>query len=287
MHLNLFLSHLYVTIFAYIPNGDAYGLISLIIGGIAGAGALAYFIFGDGDKGRLVKAALVIFFIGGVGIYGWLHFFNQPPVTHQWATALQEFAPACGTNDNSSGNATWQDDSTTLNQTKFAPVSCSASGLSMQRTNTNQLGAEEDLDQLNGGVYSQTQFRAQVTVQFQTNLDDANTTAGLIVQTPISGTGGFLFDLNNTGYWELKQVQASSEPVIDNGSVSINLNQTIILEVDVQNGVLSGSINGQNVVTYNDTLDASSTIAGLVVEWNTTNAEAPVRFTDFKLDQWQ
>ena len=264
--------------FAYLPNGDAFSLISLIVSGLTAASAFAIFFLGkDADKKKVTGTTLAILFIASSGVFMWLHFFNQPPPPpHAWSTMLQEFAPGCNAADGSK----WKTDGDT------STVTCAASGLLMQRTN-NQGGAEEDLDLINGSAYNQTQFRVQVDVQFQNTARDGSTMAELIVQTPPFATGGFTFGLNNTGYWALKSVATTAgqaDQTVHDGSISFNVSQPVLLEVDVHDGLLTGYINGQQVVQYADALNPSSAVVGMVTEWLAQSSQTPVIFRDFRFD---
>jgi hypothetical protein len=269
-------------IIAYIPVNTAFSTISAIGSILALIGALVIYIIGkDASKKKVVSTTLGLVCFCGVGIFIWLYFFNfpppPPPPAHQWETAVQEFVPGCYQAD----NTTWKIDSDP------STVTCTGSGLSMQQTN-RQGGAESDLDLINGSTYSQTEFHVQVAVLFQSASSDPHTMVELIVQTPSIGTGGFTFGLNNTGYWALQSVPTASgqqNQTVDSGSLSsLDLSKPITLEVDVQNNLLTGFINGQQVTQYKDTLNPpSSAVVGLVTDWSNGGSTSVV-FRDFKLE---
>jgi hypothetical protein len=54
--------------------------------------------------------------------------------------------------------------------------------------------------------------------------------------------------------------------------------------VTVQNNKLIGSINGQQVVERDDSLNPSSAVVGLVAVWHNKNSKTKVAFSDFELD---
>lgn len=277
----LLFSFVTAIVIGVIANGDVISIISIILSGISGVGSFATFLLGkDADKKKVVGFSTLSLAVVCLGLFVWLHYFNQPPPPpHQWSAAMQEFQPGCS------------DSSWAVPGPDNSPFSCPGSGLLVRQTN-QQGGAEVDLDKVNGGTYNQTSFHVKVQVQFQSTFGqvtrDGNTVANLLVQTPPTpGTyGGYTFGLNDTGYWELKSVpsQGTSDILVSSGSITINMNQPISLEVDVQNNQLTGFINGQQVVNISDTLNPSPGVIGLVVEWHATNSTTEVEFRNFELD---
>jgi|GEM_PF-3940963 len=266
-------------IIAYIPISTAFSTISAIGSILALIGALAVYIIGkEGSRKKVISTTLGLICFCGAGIFLWLYFFNPPPpAPHQWETAVQEFVPGCP--QYQTDNTTWKID------TDPSTVTCTGSGLSMQQTNSQKV-AESDLDLINQATYSQNQFHMQVDVLFQSTSRDPNTLAELIVQTPPVGTGGFTFGLNNTGYWELQSVPTASgqaQQTVESGSLSLDFSQAITLEVDVQNNLLTGFINGHQVTQYNDTLNLSSAVVGLVTDWSNGGFTSVV-FRNFRLE---
>ena len=121
--------------------------------------------------------------------------------------------------------------------------------------------AELDLEQVNGGSYSQTRFDVAIQVTFEDSQPDANLLAGLVVQTPQHGTGGYILAMNNTGYWELVDNNANRRA--SHGLTTTAT--TFTVEVKVEQDYLYCLINGQQVYRYKDTLNSSSTVSGLIV----------------------
>ena len=267
-------------IVAVIANGDIISMISAIISGVGAVGSLAAFVLGkDADKKKVIGFSALLISVSFLALFGWLHYFNQPPPPpHTWTQALQKFDPGC--NDNS-----WK-----VPSQDNSEFSCPGTGLLVQQTK-QQGGAEVDLEQVNGTSYSQTTFRVQVQVRFQSSngqsTSDPNTVAELLVQTPptLDTYGGYVFGLNDTGFWQLKSVPSQgADVVVASGSMQVDTSKPIKLEVDVQNNQVTGFINGQQVVQQSDTLNPSPGVIGLVVEWSTTNITTQVLFNDFELD---
>ena len=252
------------------PNIDLSSLSSIgkIIAIIAGVGAFFIFLFGDNKrKMQIILLSAVVVIIGG-GI--WYFVQSQTAQANEWTTVLQDFAPSC---DNS-GNATWVIPQSIQDSTQ---KSCPGQGLLMQATSVR--GAELDLDRVNGQPYSQTKLDANVQLTFQT-ASDPNTLAGLLVQTPQQGNGGYFLGINNTGYWEL----IDNSGKIKASSGQANSGSSFTLDMKVQNGKLYGSINGQQVFAYDDNLAPSPGAVGLVT-YSGDGQTIPnkVLFSEFKL----
>ena len=191
----------------------------------------------------------------------------------KWHPLLKQLAPNC---DNPKGTA-W------LVHVHGTFVSCSGSYLLMQRISP-QYYADMELVQVNNSTYNQAAFRVQVQITFQ-NPSDTQTVAALLVQTPaqVTAVGGYLFVLNSTGHWQLQDVISGTNiPVVESGSVSINLNKPVLMTIVVKDGLLVGYINGQPVVWFNDDLNPLPGQIGLEVQGPTPSS--PIFYSNFELD---
>jgi hypothetical protein len=189
---------------------------------------------------------------------------------------LQQPAPGC----NNPAGVIWD------NSLPGTMTSCTNSGLLMQQTSSRYY-AESNLDSVNNTFYSQIIFRACVQAQFQ-NPRDTNTWAAIIVQTPSTNgvAGGSIFALNPTGQWQLQQVaSASSIPLIGSGTVAIQSSDPITLCVTVRNGLLSATINGQQVGQFANTPPSAPSVTGLMVQLPDAAPSSLVLFSNFELDQ--
>lgn len=199
-----------------------------------------------------------------------------PPPPPTWQPVLQQFAPGC----NDPGGVAWdfqQNDSGNVFQ-------CTGSGLLMQMGQTYY--PEANLSSINGG-YDPNMMQAKVHVHFVNvnNSTYAGTDAAIVVQTPpaVNQCGGLLFEVRPNGQWRVQQVNSDcTMPVIYNGQVGASSDYD--LAVIVQNGQLTGLINGSAVGTWGDNL--SGGVTGLMVvdfAWPT----AQVYYTNYELDQWR
>ena len=195
---------------------------------------------------------------------------HVPPVQkHSLMPILQDFAPSCDT----VGNPSWVIPDGVKSSTS---VQCSVQGLEMVPSSTATL-AEFDLNRINGQLYSQTELDAKIRVTFG-NKPDSNTMAGLVVQTPQQGIGGYGLAISNTGYWELVNNDKKRE-----ASGNITTPQTVYhLELKVDGGKIYGWINEKQVLTYNDTCNPSKGAVGLIIYGG--KSLASVYFSNFELD---
>lgn len=160
-------------------------------------------------------------------------------------------------------------------------IFCTSSYLIMRDIRPND-AADMELAQVHYQTYNQTIFHVEVQLIFQ-NPSITSIFAGLLVQTPaqVNVTGGFTLVLSPTGKWELQEVFNGGDiEIIDNGIVKIDLHKPVILAVDVNGGVLVGSINGQQVTEYNDPLSPSPGRVDLEVQ----GIGAEIFFSNFELD---
>lgn len=164
--------------------------------------------------------------------------------------------------------------------------SCKNTGLEMQQIAPHPY-AEIDLASIHNTSYPQTVFHVQVQVRFQ-NSGDGSTSAAMLVQTPapINAVGGYIFVLSPIGRWQLQYVQTQTAvPIVRSGFVSINAHQAVLLSVTVQNNVLQGFINNQQIVSQGDTLNPLPGDVGLLVEGSPTAVPSSlVLFSNFELD---
>lgn len=188
---------------------------------------------------------------------------------HTLLPVLQDFAPSCDTVSNPS----WVIPDGVKSSTS---VQCSSvQGLEMVPSSTATL-AELDLDRINGQLYSQTELDAKIRVTFGNN-PDSNTMAGLVVQTPQQGIGGYGLAINNLGYWEL--VNNKNQRV---ASGNVTTPQTVFnLELKVEGERIYGRINGEQVLA-NDTSNPSEGAIGLIIYGG--KSLASVYFSNFELD---
>ncbi len=251
-------------IIAAITISDTLSIISAIVSALILIGGFVTFVLGkDADKKKVVGfgalICAVVFFVGFLG----LRSLNPPQ--HEWKQVVKKFDPGC------------RDGSWKIFGDRAA-FSCPGNGLLVQQP-TKYIGAEIDLENVNGSTYSQTMFKVQVKAKFPSSdgqiIGDPSTLAYLIVQTsPGAVGGGYTFGLNNTGYWELKSVGTKGNVIKESGSAQIDRSKRIQLEVTVQDNKLTSSINGQQIVEWDDSLNPSSAVVGLVAVWSLTSIPA-------------
>lgn len=195
-----------------------------------------------------------------------------PPVqAHKLMPVLQDFAPSCDT----VGNPSWVIPDGVRSSTS---VQCSSiQGLEMVPSSTATL-AEFDLDRIDGKLYSQIELDTKIRVTFG-NKPNSNTMAGLVVQTPQQGIGGYGLAISSTGYWELVNNNTQRQA---NGHLSTP--QTVFnLELKVEGNKIYGWINGEQILAYNDTSNPSKGAIGLII-YGDNSPLASVYFSDFELD---
>lgn len=191
------------------------------------------------------------------------------PIFHQ---ILSQPSPVC---DNPSGTNWVSPNSSAVS------YSCTGSGLLMQQVSST-VYAEFDLAQVNGRSYSQYNFRALVKATFK-NTGDCSTWAAMTFQSPSNSAGGYIFGVTPCGQWRLQQViTATTIPVVASGSVG-GISQAVIAVV-VQNGAFTGSINRQQVASFNVGAPGASTETGLLVERDNASPSSQVLFSNFELD---
>lgn len=200
-------------------------------------------------------------------------FSNRVPPTqaHKLMPVLQDFAPSCDT----VGNPSWVIPDGVKSSTS---VQCSSvQGLEMVPSSTATL-AEFDLDRINGQPYNQTELDVKIAVSFR-DIPDSNTMAGLVVQTPQQGIGGYGLAISKTGYWELVNNNARRQ-----ASGNLTTPQTVYhLELKVDGGKIYGWINGEQVLPYDDTSNPSKGAIGLII-YGGHPPLASVYFSNFELD---
>jgi hypothetical protein len=192
--------------------------------------------------------------------------------TTHWRTLLKQKAPNC----NNPAGTSW---SVHKQGTHF---SCSSSYLLMQRISPDYY-ADMELAQVNNDTYNQTSFSVQVQVTFQ-NPTGTSAQAAVLVQTPAqsNAVGGYLFTLDSMGRWNLQNVIAGTNiPTVKNGQASINPGKPTTMTVIVKDGLLVGYINGQSVVSYNDSLNPSPGQVGLLVMG--PEDSSPILYSNFEL----
>lgn len=199
-----------------------------------------------------------------------------------------------------SSTAIWQGGSQST-----AASSCASGSLALAPVSQHQL-AEIDLAKINGKDYSSelTDFEvsADVTqaIAVSLGLQESRTDiwVGFNVQTPAPGygCGGFIFEVSPLGHWKLEHVDACSHiTVLQTGVFSppapifgpcdcseVKMHVT----VSVQNGVLSGWVEGKKVVFVANSFVSSAkmpSVIGLVAEYRTNINLSPTTFTNFQL----
>ncbi|SRR5579884_688904 len=194
------------------------------------------------------------------------------PATSAWTTVAEGAAPICdGVN-----NTAWKVSDGLQSATGYRCLSTTHE-LEIIPSSTATL-AEIDLEQVNGKSYSQARFDISIQVGFEAAQADSSTLAGLVVQTPQHGKGGYILAMNNTGYWELVDNNASRRA--SHGLVTTA--HTFTIEVKVEQGDLYCVIENQQVCKIADTLNTSSGVIGLVVYGYNPPLPA-VTFSNFSL----
>lgn len=189
------------------------------------------------------------------------------PTPSPWSLLLKQPAPNC---HNPSG-VEWK-------PTPGTSFHCN-SELELRTTGTSYYTyAELMLYKVNGSIFNQGSFRIQVQITF-TRSNDTMTFAGLAFFSAIGSD--YEFRLNPDGQWQLQEAVVSSElwDTLQDGSISLEAGQPLTLEVIAQNDVLSGFINGQQVVAYTYSFDITSPT--LRVDGS---GGSSVRFANFELD---
>lgn len=194
------------------------------------------------------------------------------PATNTWTTIAEGAAPIC----DSMNNTVWKVSDGLQSATDYHCLSATHE-LEIAPSSTATL-AEIDLEQVNGKNYSQARFDVSIQVRFEAAQTDPDTLAGLVVQTPQHGKGGYILAMNNTGYWELVDNNASRRA--SHGLVTTA--RTFTIEVKVEQGYLYCLIENQQVYKIADTLNTSSGVIGLVVYGYNPPLPA-VTFSNFSL----
>jgi hypothetical protein len=236
---------------------------------VAGAiGSLANFIIDikkNPHKWKIVGPTALLVLVG-VGILWYA--INATIQADEWTLLLQDAAPSCDPS-----NGVW------ITPDKVVPltyVQCPTGALLMTAP-PNRIPAEVDLERVKGQTYSQAKLDAQVTLIFSRGIqEDYHTMAGLLVQTPQQGIGGYGLWINSTGYWELRD---GSGHLKANGRETPSAN--FILELKVFQGQLYGSINNKQVFVYSDPLNPSSGAIALIANGNISGST--ILFDNFKL----
>lgn len=197
--------------------------------------------------------------------------------SHTWVTEFQDSAPWCA---NDSGHKpSWM-----IPDKSSTSLLCSSLDELEIVPSAHASLAEFDLDRIDGQSYQQNELDVKVTVNFG-DKQDSNTMAGLAVQVPQLGTGGYGLVINNTGYWEF----VNNKQRVASGTIATH--QTIYrLELKVDGGKLYGWINGgEPVWTADDTSNTSNSVIGLIIFNRFQKSDgsyaslAPVCFTNFAL----
>lgn len=193
-----------------------------------------------------ILGGLIAAVASSIAIFTFISSYIPP---HMLMAKLQDNAPWCETD--SVNKSFWMIPESVKSSTS---LQCSnIYGLEIVPSSSASL-AEFDLDQINGQPYSQTALDVKITLTFG-NTSDSNTMAGLVVQTPQQGTGGYGLAISNTGYWELVNNNKKRE-----ASGNITTPQTVYhLELKVDGGKIYGWINGEQVLAYNDISDTPNT----------------------------
>jgi Ig-like domain from next to BRCA1 gene len=195
-------------------------------------------------------------------------------VASHWSPILQEQSPTCSSSD----AAVW-----TVPNPGMTGRNCTNSFLEMQQLHNYY--AEDDLTSVNGNGYNQTNFRVQVQVTFPSP-GDSNTWAALVIQSPQGSCGGLIFALNASGHWQLQNVRScTSLPVVGSGTIGLDAGQATTVTIQVQNNVLLASINGLQVLSYNDSPNPSQALVGLMV-MSSTIPSTLIHYENFELDTW-
>lgn len=163
-----------------------------------------------------------------------------------------------------------------------SPV-CNQSKLQLQQISPRaDHYAEVDLKSVNNRPYNQTSFMLKVSLTFIQ--EDVYTYGCLIVQTPAGSPGGYIICINDRGAWQLQDATDITRPV-KSGNINTKLAQKINFTMMVQSGLLSYSINGQNMPSINENSShiSSDGQIGLIVEKTDATQSAPVIYTDFGL----
>lgn len=244
--------------------------LSIIGGVLAIVGMIASFftfLLGKKNKGKIIALTLLCALAGGAVLW---YAQSTTVQASTWTTALEDFAPIC----DDVGNATWVVSGPVRANTV---KDCSnGSGVSLS-TSSEQSGAEIDLDKVNGQNLNQLKFDVTVQITFPTTRD-ANLFAGLVVQTPQQGPGGYTLVMNNTGYWKLFD-NAGNKQASQGQTVS---SHTFALEMRVQNDKLTAELNGRPILGsgYADALNSVGGAIGLVV---VGTIQSSVLFSNFAL----
>jgi serine/threonine protein kinase len=216
----------------------------------------------------ILTMALLIALSGG-GLY----LIKLTIQANSWTTVLQDFRPSC----DPASNSTWI---IPVEVKSSMETKCLNQGLLITPLYTN-ITAELDLDRIQGQPYHPSKLDVQVMVRFS-NQQDPDTLAGLLIQRQ-QGQGGYRLWINSTGYWLLQSPDGKGQT--RSGSIALRYiasEEVFIIGLKVQHGKLYGSINYENVLEYDNTLDPSLGTIGLgVFAGKTTRSTA--LFSSFKL----
>ncbi len=194
-----------------------------------------------------------------------------------WKPILQQAAPNC----NNPAGTVWGVPSSTATS-----ITCTRSGTLMRQATSTRF-AEMDLNAVNGTTYDQNTFRLQVQISFPSPVD-SSTMAAIILRTPATGCGGFIFTLAPSGHWQLQNVVTCTNiPTVTSGTTSINASQLTSVVIQGQNKALSISINGKTVLpSYGDGSNILNGEVGLLVE-RPGGTSSTVQYSNFILEMWR
>jgi len=249
-----------------------WAVVAESVSTLLGLGMLVAFLFkrpAPRHKWKVVAVTLLITLVVGSAL---LYSLYRNTQASTWTITLQDYAPGPGCY--SAGNPTWVIPESMRSGTT---IQCPPGQGMVVIPLSTALLAEIDLDQVNGQIYSQSKLDVQVKVTFEHTGPDPGTLAGLAVQTPQHGVGGYFLAITNTGYWELGDSKGQRK-----ANAGLATPRSIfIIRMKVQQGTLYGWIDGQQVFTYRDTLNPSPGAIALVVYGRPPLSS--VSFSDFLL----
>ena len=200
-----------------------------------------------------------------------------PPPAPGWKPLLQQGAPNC----NNPAGTVWG-----VPSSQATSIACTGSGTLIRQATSTRF-AETDLNAVNGTSYDQNTFRLQLQIAFPAPIDGA-TNAAIILRTPASGCGGFIFTLAPSGHWGLQDILTCTNiPTVVSGTAGINPSQPTTVTIQGQNQALSVSINGAMVLSpYGDGANVLNGGVGLMVE-RPGGTSSLVQYSNLELDAWR